>query len=347
MKVRTVFYFCSFFLLTGCSLFQDGSKSEQEPGVISFPTSASGEAQHEFLKGITALHDFWYPQARDHFKKARELDTDFAMAYWGEVMTYDRPLWGQHDHEEGNQVLSALDQKIEEGTVQWSEREQAYLDAARLLFETGPSMANRRDQFASAMQELAERYPDDQEAVIFASLAEMSVSGFDFESDSDVDPVASRLEDVLERNPNHPGALHYLIHVCDTEKFARRALPAAEKYLDIAVSSHAIHMGSHIFRHLGMWEKVVEVNIAAYTASVEWQQETERPLRARDFHAFDWLFDGYMRLGSYEEACKLLDELDQLIAEADDRGEDHDSIIRAKDRSLDQYRNQAEAPACR
>src|SRR5699024_12793688 len=104
----------------------------------------------------------------------------------------------------GNQWCSALGQNIEDGTVHWSERAQAYLDAARLLFETGPSMANRRDHFASAMQELAERYQDDQEAVIFASLAEMSVSGFDFESDSDVDPVASRLEDVLERNPNHP-----------------------------------------------------------------------------------------------------------------------------------------------
>src|SRR5690625_1504675 len=157
MKVRTVFYLCSFFLLTGCSLFQDGSKSDQELGAISFPTSASGEAQHEFLKGISALHDFWYPQARVHFKKARELDPDFAMAYWGEVMTHDHPLWGQHDHQQGNQVLSALDQKIEEGTVKWSEREQAYLDAVRLLFETGPSMASRRDEFASAMQELAER----------------------------------------------------------------------------------------------------------------------------------------------------------------------------------------------
>lgn len=346
MKIRTVFFLCSGLLLMGCSLLQDEAKSDEKLGAISFPTSASGEANHEFLKGVSALHDFWYPEARDHFKKARELDPDFAMAYWGEVMTYDHPLWRQHNHEAGIQVLGELDQRIEEGEAKLSEREQAYIGAVRLLFETGPPMVKRRDNYAAAMSELAAQYPDDQEAIVFESLAAMSVRGFDFESEADVDPVAARLETVIGENPNHPGALHYLIHVCDTEKFAERALPAAEKYMKIATSPHALHMGSHIFKHLDMWEKVVEVNKEAYQVSVEWQQETGRPLSARDFHALDWLFDGHMELGNFDEACRILGEVDQMIRDAEERGEVYDSIERASNRLTIQYRQAAEAPAC-
>ncbi|GAA5522893.1 hypothetical protein LQ318_14640 [Aliifodinibius salicampi] len=346
MNINTIVCLSGLLLLAGCSLIGDPSDSDNARGVVHFQTSASGEAHREFIKGVAALHDFWYPQARVHFKKARKLDPDFAMAYWGEAMTHDHPLWSRHEHEKGSQVLKELDQKVNAGTVKWSEREKAYLDAVRVLYETGPPMHKRRDQYASAMAELAEQYPDDQEVTVFESLAAMSVNGFSFSAESDVEPVAERLESVIEQNPDHPGALHYLIHLYDTRKFAQRSLPAAERYMEIAKSPHALHMPSHIFRHLGMWDKFIESNKAAYEASVQWQQETGRPLVSRDFHAFTWLFDGYMKVENFEEACKLLNELDQMIAKARNRGEDHAHLV-GKSESLGKlYNEQAGAPVC-
>ena len=115
----------------------------------------------------------------------------------------------------------------------------------------------------------------------------------------------------VERNRNHPGALHYLIHVYDTQTFARMGLRQARLYAEIApASSHALHMPSHIFRHLGMWDEVAASNEDSYEASVEWQERTGRALHMRDFHAMDWLLDAYLRLGRFEDAKGLMDELD-------------------------------------
>ncbi len=324
----------------------DPSNSDNARQAVHFQTSVSGEAHREFIKGVTALHDFWYPQAREHFQKARELDPDFAMAYWGEAMTHDHPLWSRHEHEEGQQVLRELEQKIEEGMVKWSPKERAYVDAVQLLYETGPPIHKRRDEYASAMAELVVQYPDDPEVAVFESLAAMSVNRFNFVSKSDVGPIAAELEAIIERNPNHPGALHYLIHLYDTEKFAQRALSAAERYMGIATSPHALHMPSHIFKHLEMWDKYIESNKAAYEASAEWQENTGRPLNARDFHAFTWLFEGYIKLENFDEACKLLNELDQLIAEAKSRGEDYGHLVDKKENLTIQYQELVDAPVC-
>jgi len=135
--------------------------------------------------------------------------------------------------------------------------------------------------------------------------------------------VAGRLEQVYERNREHPGALHYLIHVYDTQTFAMMGLRQARIYARIApASSHALHMPSHIFRHLGMWDDVAASNEDAYAASVAWQERTGRPLHMRDYHALDWLLDAYLRLGRLDDARGVMTELDAVEAEIDRRGEE-------------------------
>ena len=173
-------------------------------GTIDFPTSSDGEAQKEFLTGVLALHSFWYPEARDHFIKAQKLNPQFAMAYWGEAMTYDHPIWGQHDQQSGHKTLSELDQQ---SSLQMNDREQAYIDALRKLFAPETSMDERRRQYATAMQSLAEQYPKDDEAVAFSALAEMSLPSFDYENPDvrDVIPIAAKLEQLYQRHPDHPG----------------------------------------------------------------------------------------------------------------------------------------------
>ena len=302
-------------------------------GSIEFPTSGSPEAQKEFEVGILALHSFWYEEARDHFRKAWELDPGFAMAYWGEAMTHDAPLQGPQgvqDSKVGQAVLSRIDELQARGELQWTARERGFIDALRPLYREKGSPKGRR-AFSGAMEELAARYPDDDEVIIFAALARMSAvrvkRGFTWDNAAFVEPLAAILEEVYQRRPEHPGVVHYLIHVYDSRTFAPRGVDLARVYARIApASSHALHMPSHIFRWLGMWAEMAASNEDSYAATVQWQERTGRPLYKRDFHALDWLLDAYLKLGRLQDARGLIDELDALAVEARRRGEKLDLI---------------------
>ena len=302
----------------------DSAASQRlELGTIDFPTSGTVAAQDTFLKGALALHSFWYEEARDHFQQAQQLDPALAMAYWGEAMTHDHPLWGplgQHDSTAARAVLTRMD---EQDALKWTARERGYVEALRTLYEGEGDLAARRAAYAEAMRGLTGQYPEDDEAALFHALAEMAVAEFDLDEAGDVVPVAARIEAVYQRRPKHPGALHYLIHVYDSPASAPLGLRPARTYADVApAASHALHMPSHIFRQLGLHEKVVASNEEAYAASVAWQKRTGRPLSARDYHAFRWLFEAHLALGHYEEARTLLQDLDAIKAEAKRRNED-------------------------
>lgn len=318
--------FTSLFLIliftTTQSIAQNSDQVDLSLGTIDFPTSAEGEAQQEFLTGVLALHSFWYPEARDHFQRARELDPDFAMAYWGEAMTHDHPIWEQHDQAAGHNVLEAMNQQP---SLKWNEREKAYINAIKKLYAPDTEMGQRREQYAEAMQSLHEKYPEDDEALAFSALADMSVPSFEYSNPDvrDVVPIAAKLEDLYQRNPDHPGAMHYLIHVYDSDKFAELGLRPANDYADVAYSSsHAIHMPSHIYRQLEKWDQVIESNIRAWEASVKWQQRTGRPIRDRDYHSYRWLFEAYLAVDNFEKACSIIQNMRQLNTEAQSTTQD-------------------------
>jgi hypothetical protein len=282
-------------------------------GHITFPTSASGKAQQEFITGVLALHSFWYDEARDHFRAAQKIDPGFGMAYWGEAMSYDNALNThpeQGSEEAGTEVIQRMDELDHAGSLRWTEIERGFAGAVRQRFAAGRSPEQRRQGYVAAMSDMAKSYPDNDEVVAFTALALLAMPGFDNRNPAYVVSVAGRLEQVYERNPNHPGALHYLIHLYDTPTFALMGLRQAKRYARIApASSHALHMPSHIFRQLGMWEESAKSNAAAYAASVAWQKSTGRPVTARDFHALDWLMEADLRLGRRDEAKKVLDEV--------------------------------------
>jgi hypothetical protein len=295
-------------------------------GRISFPTSATGKAQAEFITGVLALHSFWYEEARDHFRAAERADPSFGLAYWGEAMSYDNalnthPEPGSEDR--GTEVVEKMDKLAAQGALRWSPREQGFADAVRKRFQRDLSYSQRRQAYVKAMTDLAKQYPNDDEVIAFTAVALLATPGFDVNNPAHVVAVASRLEQVYERNPQHPGALHYLIHVYDTPTFAARGLKAALAYAKIAPASpHALHMPSHIFRHLGMWDEVAASNDAAYKASVAWQKRTGRPVTARDFHALDWLMEADLRLGRVDAAKGVLEELDAVDREIKAKGDD-------------------------
>jgi len=231
---------------------------ESRLGSVEFPTSGSQKAQAHFLRGLAALHSFWYEEALDAFREATKIEPDFAMGYWGEAMTYNHPLWSEQDLTAARAVVA----KFKE-TPKLTEREKAYLNAVRLLYGEGDKRA-RDTAYSAAMEKIYLAYPDDLDAAAFYSLSLLGLTGGEKGYHLQMKAGAIALE-VYRKNPNHPGAAHYIIHAFDDPDHAILALPAARRYASIAPEAHhARHMPSHIFLQLGMWPEAAASNEAAW-----------------------------------------------------------------------------------
>lgn len=267
-------------------------------GKIDFPTSGPADAQKHFIEGVLLLHSFEYARARKAFAEASQIDPNFALAYWGEAMTYDHPIWGEYDRAGAIGVLNRLaPTAAERRTKAPTEREKMYLDAVEKLFgeEGQPKVAAT---YSAAMQAITKRFPDDLEAQAFYSLSILGLTGTTRNTDNYM-KAASVAEGVYKKNPLHPGALHYLIHSYDDPAHAPLGLRAARAYGTVARSaSHAQHMPSHIFFALGLWEDSIASNAAA--------MKTARDAGTPGYHALHWLMHSYLQLGREDEAAKLL-----------------------------------------
>ena len=303
-------------------------------GSLDFPTSARGDAQRAFLEGVAWLHSFEYEEALDAFHRAQALDRHFAMAFWGEAMCYNQTLWRHENRDEALRVLGRLaPTAVARRRLAPTLRERGYLAALEVLFGDGEK-TDRDRRYAEAMRDLAARFPDDQEATVFAGLAMMALTARGAETirrDGD-DPstvalvgspaqaeAAAIFTRVLERNPWHPGALHYLIHVYDDPEHARLALDAARRYPDVAPqSSHALHMPSHIFFQLGLWADAARVDIRSFAASDALVRRKGLPLVLRDHHGLSWLIYEHLQLGRYREAFATIGLVEPIAVESDD-----------------------------
>ena len=288
------------------------SAQPEDLGTIRFPTSGSPAAQEEFLKGVLLLHSFEYEDARQAFQQAQKLDSKFAMAYWGEAMTYNHPVWVEVDVEKGKSVLNKLGATpAERQASAGTQREKDYLQAIEILY--GPGDKKTRDlAYAEEMGKMYEKYPDDLEAASFYSLALLGSC----QSTRDY-PVymkaAAISEEVYGKNPKHPGATHYLIHSYDDPVHAPLGLRPAHVYAEIApAAAHALHMPSHIFLAMGMWDDVIASNKASWAASDARKERKQLGVDSRGFHALHWLEYAYLQEGRNEDALQTL-----LIMEQD------------------------------
>jgi tetratricopeptide (TPR) repeat protein len=304
----------------------------QSLGTIAFPTSGSAGAQPHFVRGVAALHSFEYEEALDAFRQAQTIDSGFAMAYWGEAMSHNRTLWSQQDTAAAKNALSRLGPTPSARAARApTVREQSYLAAVEILF--GELEKPERDaKYADAMGQLMRRYPEDHEAATFYALARLAtvqrgIQGIAVEGmhrhalpGSGVQrEVAAILQKVLTSNPEHPGAAHYLIHVWDDPEHARLALPIARTYARIApAASHARHMPSHVFFHLGMWDAAAASDESAWEASVALVLRKGLPLSMRSYHSLSWLQYAYLQQGRYGAADKTLGEIEPVAQAARD-----------------------------
>lgn len=269
-------------------------------GRIHFPTSGPAEAQRHFERGVLFLHSFEYRQARDQFLAAQRLAPSFAMAYWGEAMTYNEPVWFAQDFDSARSALKRLPVKAP------TERERAYLQAVEALYGDG-TKEERDFEYAAAMRRLHENYPDDQEAAAFYALSLIGTChrGRDFRVYMKAAAVA---EAVLEKNPEHPGALHYAIHAYDDPVHAPLGLRAARVYAKVApAAAHAQHMPSHIFVAMGMWDDAARSNEASWKAS-----QSTQPIESGGYHALWWLQYAYLQQGRLADARRVLETAEKM-----------------------------------
>jgi tetratricopeptide (TPR) repeat protein len=312
MTMRTL-PLAAAWLLAGSSVLLAGGY-----GTVDFANSGAPEAQADFLEGLAQLHDFEYAAAAESFRRAETADPGFAMAYWGEAMTFNHPIWMQQDLESGRAALAKLAPTAEGRRAKApTEREKAYLDAIEILYGEGTKQ-DRDFRYRDAMAKLHERFPDDVDAAAFYGLSILGTA----HAGRDI-PAYMRAAGVLEEawmdHREHPGLLHYLIHSYDDPAHAPLGLRQARIYARVAPrAAHAQHMTSHIFLALGMWPETVAANVAAI-ADVDRVREAKGVPKLGCGHYPSWLSYAYLQLGQEENARAAVErcrtELDQRAAE--------------------------------
>jgi len=322
-------------LISLLSQFSSAAESNQ-PGRINFPTSASGAAQEHFLAGVAYLHSFGFKQARSEFFRAQELDPDFALAYWGETLTYYHPLHAEGDPAAPAQALVKLaetrqerDAKVDSGL------EKGFLEAAEAFAFTEGTIHERRSAYRRAMESLYGSHPAHEEVQAFYIQSLLSeAASSELEQRKQLRELAGLLATRLhEQNIQHPGAAHYLIHSYDDPQHAELALQAADRFVEIApLVSHARHMPSHIYSHLGRWYDVADLNETAfYTARALW-----RPGDKPDdqVHALDFGQYGDLQLADFEAAVNWIERAEDTLTQNPDHQATKDLLGRMRARLM-------------
>jgi hypothetical protein len=289
-------------------------------GEVKFPTSGAGVAQESFIEGLLFLHNFEYRDAAISFREAQDKDPEFMMAYWGEAMTKNQPIWFRQQREEAVDILNRLapspDERQQMGATQ---REKDYLHTLEILFGTTPGTENltkeERDiAYMNEMKSLHETYPEDHEARSFYGLSMLGTAhdGRDFRLYM---RAAAVLMPVWDENRKHPGAAHYLIHSFDDPVHAPLGLPMAEVYSEIAPSAaHAQHMTSHIFVAMGMWDRVVHANEVASEVEISREKELGEKTTVCGHNRY-WLVYGYTQTDQLRDAAEIIDTCYERVSE--------------------------------
>ena len=295
--------------LFGAAMAGRAAEPAGDLGDIDFPTSGPPAAQAPFRRGVLLLDSFEYDDAAAEFRKAEEVAPDFAMAYWGEAMTANHPLWMERDRDAARAALGRLAPTPEARRAKVpTRREQMYLAAVEALYADGEK-ADRDRAYAEAMRALHEEFPQDLDAASFYALSLLGTC----EGVRDFAvyiKAAAIVEEVFAKNPRHPGAAHYLIHCYDDPIHAPLGMRAARAYAKIApAAGHALHMPSHIFLASGLWDDVVSSNEAAWQASLDRASRKKLDADAHNYHAILWLEYAYLQQGRDADARRAIEAI--------------------------------------
>src|SRR6202166_368881 len=271
-------------------------------GKVNFAISCDAAVQPGFNRAVAILHSFGYEKAAGAFAEVAEKDHACGMAFWGLAMTYYHPIWEAPNPTVLKQGWAAVERAKSAGAK--TQRERDYIAAIEVFYKDSDKLDHRTRALAyeKAMEQLQARYPDDREAAIFYALAVRGNAPDSDKTYANQKKAGAILEKALAEQPEHPGLAHYIIHCYDYPTLADRALDAARRYANIAPDSpHALHMPSHIFTGLGLWQESIDSNLAS-TASA---QKNKAP--GNELHAKDYLIYAYLQGGQDREAKKALE----------------------------------------
>ncbi len=280
-------------------------------GTVDFPLSCSDSARAEFNHAVALLHHMTYPQARESFERVAALDPRCAMARWGAAMTLFQPLWPTRPGPEALQRGWELVQEAH-SLEPPTERERLFVAAAEAFFlePGGTDYWLRIRRWEEAMEKVHAAYPDDPDAAAFHALAHLATAP-PAASRAHADRAAAILLEVYRQHPDHPGAMHYLVHASDVPGRERELLEVTRRY-DAAAprNPHALHMPTHIYTRLGEWNEVVRGNLLAAEAALEVPAGERGDLVWDEFpHAIEYLVYAYLQQGADAEAAGQLERL--------------------------------------
>lgn len=281
-------------------------------GEVNFLVSCNAAAQKEFNRAMALFHSFWFEPSKKSFVRVLEHDPECGMAHWGiAIMSMGNPLaWPPNP----NALKAGATAMVEARRVgAKSERERDYIAALGAFFKDWETTEHRSRAvaFEKAMEGVAARYPQDDEAqILYALLLNVTAMPTDKTFANQL-KAAGILEPLFKKYPNHPGVAHYLVHTFDYSELAEKGLPAARAYAAIAPSvPHALHMPSHIFSRVGLWRKMVEGNRASYLAAKAELKQTTLGVGTYDaLHAMDYMVFGHLQQAQDKAAKGLVDEV--------------------------------------
>ena len=277
-------------------------------GKVSFPVSCTSAVQEQFDRGVALLHSFAYTAAEHAFHGVAEQDPRCAMAYWGMAMTYFHQLWEPPIESATISIAQKEIQRAQQiGTG--SERERRFIQALDLIYRDAATVpySTRALNYEHALSGLASENRKDVEAQVFYALALLANASPADKTHARQKQAADLLEPLGRTYPEHPGIPHYLIHAYDNAELAPKGLRAARAYSEVAPSApHALHMPSHIFTRLGLWEDSIASNLASKEAAHQ-QGDT-----GDELHAMDYLVYAYLQTGRDKEAAQVIQQLNNM-----------------------------------
>jgi tetratricopeptide (TPR) repeat protein len=302
-------------VLLGCALWavadEEGHHheelTEKQLGTVHFPVSCAAAEQKPFARGVALLHSFWYEEAEKEFADIAQDDPKCAMAQWGLAMSQWHQLW---NHPDAAVTKKGLEEAKKGGKLHAvTPRERDYIAAMKAFYGGKGDFFARARAYSKAMEKVYERYPDDHEGAAFYALSILAANEGNDPTFANDKKAAAILEKLFAIEPDHPGVAHYLIHAYDKPQLAQLGLPAARRYAQVAPAApHALHMPSHIFARVGMWDEDIQSNLASVAATRK-TAAMHKGGEGHQFHAMDFLFYAYMQSGRDAEARALIEEV--------------------------------------
>jgi len=287
--------------------------NETQLGTVHFPISCSEPVQKPFARGVALLHSFWYEEAEKEFLDIANDDPHCAMAHWGVAMSLWHQLWNEPDATVIARGLGEVKtgEKLEGNATP---REKAYIAAIAAFYSGSDHLdhAARAKAYSDAMKRVYESYPADHEAAVFYALSLLASEPHNDATFANRKEAAAILEKLFAIEPDHPGVAHYLIHSYDKPQLAELGIPAARRYAQIAPAApHALHMPSHIFARVGLWQDDIKSNLASVAATRK-TAAMGMGGEGHQYHAMDFLVYAYLQSGREDEAAKVIEEVKTL-----------------------------------